>query len=58
MDRLIGTVSMGVRTPIIETGDNLVDIVFDSVKEVWKCHILRNHHGSYIMMDPAATDVI
>ncbi len=33
MDRLIGTVSMGVRTPIIETGDNLVDIVFDSVNK-------------------------
>lgn len=33
MDRLIGTVSTGVRTPIIETGDNLVDIVFDSVNK-------------------------
>ena len=31
MSRLIGTVSRGVRAPIIRTGDNLVDIVTDSV---------------------------
>lgn len=33
MDRLIGTVAMGIRTPIIKTGDKLDDIVFDSVVE-------------------------
>ncbi|MBQ8813188.1 MAG: coenzyme F420-0:L-glutamate ligase [Lachnospiraceae bacterium] len=31
MERLIGTVSRGVRCPIIREGDNLVDIVVDSV---------------------------
>ena len=31
MERLIGTVSRGVRTPIIREGDNIVDIVVDSV---------------------------
>ena len=31
MERLIGTVSRGVRCPIIREGDNLVDIVADSV---------------------------
>ena len=33
MNRYIGTVSIGVRTPIIETGDNISDIVFDSVNK-------------------------
>lgn len=33
MQRYIGTVSMGVRTPIIEKGDDLVSIVFDSVNK-------------------------
>ncbi len=31
MERMIGTVSRGVRAPIIKKGDNLVDIVVDSV---------------------------
>ena len=31
MSRMLGTVSMGVRAPIIREGDNLVDIVVDSV---------------------------
>lgn len=31
MERLIGTVSRGVRAPIIRKGDNIVDIVVDSV---------------------------
>ena len=33
MDRLIGTVSRGVRAPIIRQGDDLVQIVADSVLE-------------------------
>ncbi len=33
MERKIGTVSRGVRCPIIREGDNLVDIVVDSVME-------------------------
>lgn len=31
MERLIGTVSRGVRAPIIRQGDNIIDIVADSV---------------------------
>ena len=31
MSRMVGTVSRGVRAPIIRDGDNLVDIVVESV---------------------------
>ena len=31
MDRLVGTISRGIRAPIIRQGDNLVHIVVDSV---------------------------
>ena len=34
MSRLIGTVAMGLRAPIIKKGDNLVDIVSDIVCEL------------------------
>ena len=37
MSRMIGTVSRGVRTPIIRNGDNIVDIVTDSVLEAVAC---------------------
>lgn len=30
MQRYIGTVVRGIRTPIVKSGDNLVDIVVDS----------------------------
>ena len=33
MSRMVGTVSRGVRAPIIRSGDNLVDIVTASVLE-------------------------
>ena len=36
MSRMVGTVSRGVRAPIIRTGDNLVDIVTDSILEAAK----------------------
>ena len=36
MSRMIGTVSRGVRTPIIRKGDNIVDIVTESVLEAAK----------------------
>ena len=38
MKRLIGTRSIGLRAPIIEKGDDLVEIVFDSVKNACKNH--------------------
>ena len=31
MSRMVGTVSRGVRAPIIRSGDNIVDIVTESV---------------------------
>ena len=31
MSRMVGTVSRGVRAPIIRQGDNIVDIVTESV---------------------------
>ena len=31
MGKMVGTISRGIRTPIIRSGDNLVDIVADSV---------------------------
>jgi len=36
MSRMIGTVSMGVRAPIIREGDDLAKIVVDSIKEAMK----------------------
>ena len=33
MSRMVGTVSRGIRAPIIRSGDNLVDIVCDSILE-------------------------
>ena len=36
MGRTVGTISRGIRTPIIRAGDNLVDIVVDSVLEAAK----------------------
>ena len=36
MSRMIGTVSRGVRAPIIRSGDNLVDIVTTSILEAAK----------------------
>ncbi len=36
MGRMVGTTSRGIRTPIIRSGDNLVEIVADSVLEAAK----------------------
>ena len=36
MSRMIGTVSMGVRAPIIREGDDLVEIVTGSIAEAMK----------------------
>ena len=37
MSRMVGTISRGVRAPIIRKGDNIVDIVTESVLEAAKC---------------------
>ena len=36
MGKMVGTISRGIRTPIIRSGDNLVEIVADSVIEAAK----------------------
>jgi len=36
MSRMLGTVSMGVRAPIIREGDNLVEIVTGSILDAMK----------------------
>ena len=36
MSRMIGTVSMGIRAPIIREGDNLVEIVANCILEAMK----------------------
>ncbi len=72
MERKIGTVSRGVRCPIIREGDNLVDIVVDSVMEAAESEgfALRNRdvigitesivaraQGNYASVDAIAADV-
>ena len=72
MSRMYGTVSRGVRAPIIRNGDNIVDIVADSVLEASKdagfaFHdrdivamteaIVARAQGNYATVDDIATDV-
>lgn len=72
MSRTIGTISRGVRAPIIRSGDNIVDIVTDSVlaaaeDEGFKFHdkdivamteaIVARAQGNYATVDDIAQDV-
>ena len=72
MARKTGTVSRGVRCPIIREGDNLVDIVVDSVieaatEEGFELHdrdvvamtesIVARSQGNYASVDAIASDV-
>ena len=72
MSRMVGTVSRGVRAPIIRTGDNLVDIVTDSVLAAAKDEgfalrdrdivamteaIVARAQGNYASVDDIAADV-
>ena len=69
---MIGTVSRGVRAPIIKSGDNIVDIVTESVLEAsadagFEFHdrdivamteaIVARAQGNYATVDDIATDV-
>ena len=57
MERKVGTVSRGVRCPIIREGDNLVDIVVDSVLgaaqsegfELRDCKIISGHGWNEVL---------
>ena len=72
MSRLFGTVSRGVRAPIIKSGDDIVKIVTDSVLEASKVEgvkffdrdvvamteaIVARAQGNYASIDDIATDV-
>ena len=72
MSRVYGTVSMGLRAPIIRQGDNLVDIVTGCVVEAMNVEgliprdrdvvcmteaIVARAQGNYASVDQIATDV-
>ena len=72
MERKVGTVSRGIRCPIIREGDDLVKIVTDSVIEAAECEgfalrdrdvvamtesIVARAHGNYATVDAIAKDV-
>lgn len=53
MERLIGTVSMGVRAPIIRQGDNIAEIVVDSVLNAVKANSLTLHEKDVVAVTEA-----
>ncbi len=53
MSRLFGTVSRGVRAPIIKNGDDIVKIVTESVLEASKCEGVSFHNKDVIAMTEA-----
>ncbi len=53
MSRMVGTISRGVRAPIIRNGDNIVDIVSDSVLEAAACDGFEIHDRDIIAMTEA-----
>ncbi len=53
MSRMLGTVSMGVRAPIIRQGDDLVKIVTDSILEAMKEDGLRPRDRDVVAMTEA-----
>ena len=72
MSRMVGTVSRGIRAPIIKEGDNIVDIVADSILEAAKEEgfalrdrdivamteaIVARAQGNYATVDDIACDV-
>lgn len=72
MERRVGTVSRGIRCPIIREGDNLVDIAVNSVLEAAEAEgfamrdkdvialtesIVARAQGNYASIDAIATDI-
>ncbi len=53
MSRMVGTVSRGVRAPIIRSGDNIVDIVTSSVLEAARVEGFEIHNRDIIAMTEA-----
>ncbi|HOV68795.1 MAG TPA: coenzyme F420-0:L-glutamate ligase [Clostridia bacterium] len=72
MDRLVGTVVRGIRMPIIHQGDDLVDMVVDTVLAASRCEgfairdrdiiavtesVIARAQGNYASVDAIAKDV-
>lgn len=72
MERLVGTVSRGIRTPIIRQGDNIIEIVVDSVLNAAKSEgfelrnkdivamteaVVARAQGNYASADNIAKDI-
>ncbi len=72
MERMIGTVSRGVRAPIIRKGDDIVDIVVNSVLDAAQSGnfelndkdvvavteaVVARAQGNYVTIDQIATDI-
>jgi len=72
MERKVGTISRGIRCPIIREGDDLAKIVVDSVLEAAKSEgyemrdrdvvavtesVVARAQGNYASVDAIATDV-
>ena len=72
MGKMVGTTSRGIRTPIIRSGDNLVEIVADSVLEAAKDEgfeirdrdiiaateaIVARAQNNYVTVENIATDI-
>ena len=72
MSRMLGTVSMGVRAPIIRQGDDLVEIVTNSILDAIKYDgvtprdrdivamteaIVARAQGNYASVDDIANDI-
>jgi len=53
MSRMLGTVSMGVRAPIIREGDNLVEIVTNSILDAMKFDGLKPRDRDIVAMTEA-----
>ncbi len=53
MSRMVGTISRGVRAPIIRKGDDIVQIVTSSVLEAAKCDGFEIHDRDIIAMTEA-----
>lgn len=72
MTRTVGTTVRGIRTPIIKTGDNLVEMVVNSLKRSWENEgyqlkdrdivgitesLVARAQGNYVTIDDIAQDI-
>ncbi len=72
MRRTYGTIVRGIRAPVVKTGDDVVEITVDSLKNYWEaenCEIkdrdiigitesmVARSQGNYVTVDDIAEDV-